>query len=85
MPKWISGIGLLEHFVVGTAITIIYMFIVVNPGITLLTVFIVAVAHEIGDNDLKPNAEGWPWNGLLDVIAFLPTPLLWFIFNLGVK
>src|SRR2546425_478903 len=35
-------------------------------------------AHELGDGDFT-KAEGAPWNGILDVLAFLPVPLMWWV------
>ncbi len=36
------------------------------------------IAHELGDGDFT-KAEGAPWNGIIDVLAFLPVPLVWWV------
>lgn len=68
LPPWLSPSGLLTHLAVGGVLTLI--------GFNFVAVLAVAIAHEVGDGDLRRSAPGWPWNGLLDVAAFLPIPLL---------
>lgn len=43
----------------------------------VVAVAAVGIAHELGDGDFT-KAEGAPWNGILDVLAFLPVPLVWW-------
>ena len=69
LPPWVSPTGLLGHLLVGAVLTLLL-------HLNFLAVLAVAVAHEVGDSDLKRGTPGWPWNGLLDVAAFLPVPLL---------
>jgi len=33
------------------------------------------IAHEIGDGDFL-RVNGGPWNGVRDVVAFLPAPIV---------
>jgi len=68
LPSWISISGLLTHALVGWVLTLL--------GFNLVAVLAVAIAHEVGDGDLRRSAPGWPWNGLLDIVFFLPIPLL---------
>jgi len=42
----------------------------------LMAVLAMGIAHEIGDGDFL-RANGGPWNGVLDVLAFLPAPLVY--------
>ena len=49
----------------------------VGLGLTaVLAVLAMGIAHEIGDGDFR-RANGGPWNGVLDVLTFLPAPLVY--------
>lgn len=67
LPTWVSPIGLAIHVAVGGLATLV--------GIPVSVMIGFAIGHEIGDGDLKRPADGWPWNGLLDILAFLVIPL----------
>jgi len=41
-----------------------------------VAVLAMGIAHEIGDGDFL-KANGGPLNGVLDVLAFLPAPLVY--------
>jgi len=43
----------------------------------VVAVAAVGIAHELGDGDFT-KAAGGPWNGVIDVLAFLPVPLVWW-------
>jgi len=44
------------------------------PFAVLVAVLAMAIAHEIGNGDFL-RANGGPWNGVLDVLTFLPAPI----------
>jgi hypothetical protein len=48
-----------------------------QPRLESWQVAAVGIAHELGDGDFT-KAEGAPWNGIIDVLAFLPVPLVWW-------
>ena len=75
-PVWLSPVGLLLHFCVGIVCTLVFVALGATPALNFVAVTALAIAHEVGDGDFKCSAPGWPWNGLLDVVAFLPTPLI---------
>jgi len=79
LPAWISPRGLQEHCLAGGLLTLVLHGMNAAPTVIVVAVLAMAVAHEIGDGDLQRTAPGWPWNGLLDVFAFLPLPLLHWI------
>lgn len=44
----------------------------------VVAVAAVGIAHEWGDGDFT-RAPGAPWNGILDVLSFLPVPVVWWL------
>lgn len=76
LPKWISPIGLVEHVVVGGVVTALLAGLGTPVAARILAVAAVGIAHEWGDGDFV-QAPGAPWNGILDVLAFLPVPVVW--------
>jgi len=68
--------GWLLHAAVGLALTAV-LAVLGTPRVALLVaVLAMGIAHEIGDGDFR-RANGGPWNGVLDVLAFLPAPLVY--------
>ena len=45
------------------------------PVAVLVAVLAIGIAHEIGDGDFL-RVNGGPWNGVLDVLAFLPAAIV---------
>jgi len=78
LPAWIRPLGLAEHFVVGGVLTALLAGLGTPAVARVLAVAAVGIAHELGDGDLT-KAQGAPWNGILDVLAFLPVPLVWWV------
>jgi len=81
IPSWVSWPGLLEHLLAGAGITLLvyalclavhHMF---DPLCPVLVALAVGIVHEWMDGDLL-TSPGHPWNGLLDLGAFLPVPIL---------
>ena len=66
--------GWLLHAVVGTGLTAVLALLAAPPLPVLVAVLAMGIAHEIGDGDFL-RVNGGPWNGLLDVLAFLPAPI----------
>jgi hypothetical protein len=66
--------GWLLHAVVGTGLTAVLAVLAAPPVAVLVAVLAMGIAHEIGDGDFL-RVNGGPWNGLLDVLAFLPAPI----------
>jgi hypothetical protein len=66
--------GWLLHAVVGTGLTAVLAVLAAPPLAVLVAVLAMGIAHEIGDGDFL-RVNGGPWNGLLDVLAFLPAPI----------
>lgn len=71
IPAWISPNGLLWHLCVGAATSLALKAQGVPFVVRLEVAAGLGIAHEIGDRDLMPGAVAWPWNGLLDVLAFV--------------
>ena len=67
--------GWLLHAVIGTGLTAVLAWLGAPPVAVLAAVLAVGIAHEIGDGDFLP-ANGGPWNGVLDVLAFLPAAVV---------
>ena len=78
LPAWIRPLGLAEHFIVGGVLATLLAVLGTPAAARVVAVAAVGIAHELGDGDFtKP--EGAPWNGILDVLAFLPVPLVWWV------
>ena len=80
LPSWIVPIGLLEHFLVGIGLTVVLALLGAPPAAIFTAVLSVGFAHELGDGDFRRANHG-PWNGILDVLAFLPGPIVWWIYK----
>ena len=80
LPRWITPIGLLEHLLVGTGLTVVLALLGAPPVAIFVAVFSVGFAHELGDGDFR-QAEHGPWSGIIDLVAFLPAPIFWWIYK----
>ena len=78
LPSWITPIGLLEHFLVGVGLTAVLAFLSAPPAAIFVAVLSVGFAHELGDGDFRRENHG-PWSGIIDLVAFLPAPIVWWI------
>jgi len=78
LPTWIRPLGLVEHVIVGGLLTALLAALGTPALARVVAVAAVGVAHELGDGDFT-RAQGAPWNGILDMLAFLPVPLLWWL------
>jgi len=78
LPTWIRPLGLAEHVIVGGVLTALFAALGTPALARVVAVTAVGVAHELGDGDFI-RAQGAPWNGILDTLAFLPVPLLWWV------
>ena len=67
--------GWLLHAVIGTGLTAVLAWLGAPPVAVLAAVLAMGIAHEIGDGDFLP-ANGGLWNGVLDVLAFLPAAVV---------
>ena len=76
-PSWIRPLGLVEHVIVGGLLTALLAALGTPALARVVAVAAVGVAHEWGDGDFV-KAPGAPWNGILDTLAFLPVPLVWW-------
>src|SRR5438046_8055285 len=63
--------GWLLHAVIGTGLTAVLAWLGAPPVAVLAAVLAMGTANEIGDGAFL-RANGGPWNGVLDVLAFLP-------------
>lgn len=75
LPTWASLIGLLEHVVVGAALVGLGLLLHTPTWAPFSWALALGVGHELGDGDLT-RAPGHPWNGVLDVAAFLVVPVI---------
>ncbi len=66
--------GWLLHAAVGLGLTAVRAVLGTRGVALLVAVLAMGIAHEIGDGDFR-RANGGPWNGVLDVLAFLPALL----------
>ena len=78
LPTWIRPLGLAEHVIVGGVLTALLAALGTPALARVVAVAAVGVAHELGDGDFT-KAQGAPWNGIIDTLAFLPAPLLWWV------
>ena len=78
LPAWIRLLGLAEHLIVGGALAAVLAGLGTPAVARVVAVLAVGIAHELGDGDFT-KAEGAPWNGIIDVLAFLPVPLVWWV------
>jgi len=77
IPAWISWRGLGQHAAIGAAVTLLSALAHAASWLAVLLMLTLGVWHEWSDGDLT-RAPGAPWNGLLDVGAFLVPSLLWW-------
>lgn len=75
MPSWWSWLGLLEHVVIGAVITLFNAALHQPIWVALIATGIIGVFHEMADGDFTVS-PGHPWNGLIDVLAFMAVPLM---------
>jgi len=73
LPAWIRPLGLAEHLIVGGVLAVLLAVLGTPAAARVVAVAAVGIAHELGDGDFT-KAEGAPWNGIIDVLAFLPVP-----------
>ncbi len=78
LPTWIRPLGLVEHVIVGGVLTALLAGLGTPALARVVAVAAAGVAHEWGDGDFT-RAQGAPWNGILDTLAFLPVPVLWWL------
>jgi len=78
LPSWIAPIGLVEHFLVGIGLTAVLALLGAPPAAILVAVLSVGFAHELGDGDFRRANHG-PWSGIIDLVAFLPAPIVWWL------
>ena len=78
LPTWIRPLGLAEHAIVGGVLTALLAALGTPALARVVAVAAVGVAHEWRDGDFT-KAQGAPWNGILDTLAFLPVPVLWWV------
>lgn len=87
VPVWLSWVGLGQHAALGALVTLILGLGGAAGGTVVLMALIVGCTHEQAqrDNqgrtwsDFRWSNPGGPWNGLLDVLAFVPIPLLYWL------
>jgi hypothetical protein len=74
-PPKSPWVGWLLHAVIGTGLTVVLALLAAPPVAVVVAVLAVGIAHEIGDGDFL-RVNGGPWNGVRDVVAFLPAPIV---------
>lgn len=87
VPSWVSWVGLSEHVAIGSLVTLALGLLHAPSGALLLAALIVGGVHEQAQRDAQGRTwsdfrwsnPGGPWNGVLDVLAFLPIPLLYWL------
>jgi len=78
LPNWIRPLGLAEHAIVGGVLAALLAALGTPALARVVAIAALGIAHELGDGDFT-RAQGAPWNGIIDVLAFLPVPLLWWL------
>ena len=63
------------HVGLGFLLSLVLAYLGISPGALVAAVAAVGIAHEVGDGDFLP-MNGGPRDGVLDVLAFLPAPVL---------
>lgn len=79
IPAWVSWQGLALHVAFGAALAWLLTRAGAPPAAVLVAVSALAVAHEQAQldalgrtfSDFRSGNPGAPWNGALDVLAFL--------------
>src|SRR2546425_11581114 len=75
LPAWIRPLGLAEHLIVGGVLAVLLAVLGTPAAARVVAVAAVGIAHELGDGGFT-KAEGAPWDGIIDVLAVLPVPLV---------
>lgn len=75
IPIWVSWTGLAEHVGIGFAVTLLCVASKQPMGQAVGMSFLIGLAHEMYDGDLL-TADGAPWNGFVDILAFMLVPLI---------
>lgn len=86
VPAWVSWRGLAEHLAVGAGVTLLLGVLGAPPFALVVATLIVGGVHEQAQRDAQGRTwsdfrwsnPGGPWNGVLDCVAFLPIPLLYW-------
>ena len=78
VPSWVSWQGLAQHVAVGAGIAVVVARVGQGPGVGLTVCLVIGLVHEWLDGDFT-EADGAPWNGILDALAFTPVPIVWLI------
>lgn len=79
LPTWWSWKGLIQHASIGLAVTLLGALAHAAAWLAVLLMLAVGVWHETIDGDFTSEA-GAPYNGLLDVAAFVLVPLMaWWL------
>ena len=75
VPLWVSLLGIVEHVAVGAALVGLGLLWHTDVWVPFSWALALGIGHELGDGDLT-RAPGHPWNGLVDVAAFLLVPAI---------
>lgn len=80
IPRWIEPEGLAYHAIIGGLFAWAFMLHGDGLGWTMLWITAFGVMHEWTDGDFQKKNHG-PWNGIIDVLAFLVVPFIWSLFS----
>lgn len=82
LPPWLRPEFLALHIVIGAALVWLYAALGMPPRAIFVAVLALGIAKEWGE---QPNdfigGPGAPWNGILDVLAFVLAPALHWILS----
>ena len=80
-PVWFSPVGLVMHAGVGLAATVLLALLKTPPPGIVVALIVAGLLKEQAEDswsDFRPE-NGGPWNGLLDVVTFLPAAIAWWV------
>lgn len=83
IPTWVSWVGLGEHVAAGAGIAVLLRSAETPALACVQAVLVVGLVHEQAQrtidgrywSDFRLDQPGGPYNGILDVLAFLPAPI----------
>lgn len=78
LPRWWSGVGITQHLAVGVAVGLVCRLGHAASWVPVVLLLGLGVWHEWIDGDFR-RSEGGPSNGIVDVLAFVLGPLLWWL------
>lgn len=83
IPSWLKPGFIVIHILVGAALWLVMWRLGSPPAAIFVAALAMGVAKEYGEepSDLVGSGNGQPWNGIIDVLAFVVAPVVWWIWS----